>query len=42
MGREFWNLRVSLGVGPHALTERLLEWINDGLMAMLFLSSDWN
>ena len=33
---EFWNVRVSLVVGPHALTETLLEWINDGLMAMFF------
>lgn len=32
----FWNLPVSLVVGSHALTEPLLEWINDGLMAMFF------
>ena len=31
-----WNLRVSLVVGHEALTETLLEWINDGLMAMFF------
>lgn len=33
---EFWNMPVSLVVGSHALTETLLEWINDGLMAMFF------
>jgi Na+:H+ antiporter, NhaA family len=33
---EFWNTPVSLVVGTHALTETLLEWINDGLMAMFF------
>ncbi len=33
---EFWNTPVSLVVGSHALTETLLEWINDGLMAMFF------
>lgn len=32
----FWNMPVSLVVGSHALTETLLEWINDGLMAMFF------
>lgn len=32
----FWNTPVSLVVGSHALTETLLEWINDGLMAMFF------
>jgi NhaA family Na+:H+ antiporter len=32
----FWHTRVSLVVGEHALTETLLEWINDGLMAMFF------
>lgn len=33
---RFWNMRVSLAVESHALTETLLEWINDGLMAMFF------
>lgn len=33
---ELWQLPVSLAVGPHVLTETLLEWINDGLMAMFF------
>jgi NhaA family Na+:H+ antiporter len=33
---EFWNIPVSLVVGSHTLTETLLEWINDGLMAMFF------
>ncbi len=32
----FWDTPVSLVVGSHALTETLLEWINDGLMAMFF------
>ncbi len=32
----FWNMPVSLVVGSQALTETLLEWINDGLMAMFF------
>lgn len=32
----FWNMPVSLVVGSHALTEPLLEWINEGLMAMFF------
>ncbi|TKB83720.1 MAG: Na+/H+ antiporter NhaA, partial [Nitrospira sp.] len=32
----FWNTPVSLVVGSHALRETLLEWINDGLMAMFF------
>ena len=31
-----WNTSVSLAFGSHALTETLLEWINDGLMAMFF------
>jgi NhaA family Na+:H+ antiporter len=33
---DFWNTPVSLVVGSHTLTETLLEWINDGLMAMFF------
>ncbi len=33
---EFWHIPVSLTVGSHTLTETLLEWINDGLMAMFF------
>ena len=32
----FWSLPVSLVVGPYALTEPLLVWINEGLMAMFF------
>ncbi len=31
-----WSTPISLVVGSHALTETLLEWINDGLMAMFF------
>ncbi|MBV6469849.1 MAG: Na(+)/H(+) antiporter NhaA [Nitrospirae bacterium] len=33
---RLWSTPVSLVVGSHALTETLLEWINDGLMAMFF------
>lgn len=33
---EFWTIPISLVVGTHTLTETLLEWINDGLMAMFF------
>lgn len=33
---KLWNIPVSLTVGSHALSETLLEWINDGLMAMFF------
>jgi NhaA family Na+:H+ antiporter len=32
----FWQTPVSVAVGTHTLTESLLEWINDGLMAMFF------
>ncbi|MEX5217491.1 MAG: Na+/H+ antiporter NhaA [Nitrospira sp.] len=31
-----WNVPVGFTVGPYAVTETLLEWINDGLMAMFF------
>lgn len=31
-----WSTPISLVVGSHGLTETLLEWINDGLMAMFF------
>ena len=33
---EIWRTPISLAVGNHALTETVLEWINDGLMAMFF------
>jgi NhaA family Na+:H+ antiporter len=33
---EIWQTPISLVVGQHALTETVLEWINDGLMAMFF------
>lgn len=33
---ELWSTPVSLAFGSYALTETLLEWINDGLMAMFF------
>lgn len=32
----FWNIPVSLVIESRALTESLLEWINDGHMAMFF------
>ena len=32
-----WDLRLSIGVGQHALALTLREWINDGLMAVFFL-----
>lgn len=31
-----WILFVSVAAGSHVLTETLLDWINDGLMAMFF------
>jgi NhaA family Na+:H+ antiporter len=33
---EIWQTPISIAVGPYALTETVLEWINDGLMAMFF------
>ncbi|MET0514244.1 MAG: Na+/H+ antiporter NhaA [Nitrospiraceae bacterium] len=33
---RLWETPISVAVGPHALTETLLDWINDGLMAMFF------
>lgn len=33
---EIWNTPISIVVGSFALTETILEWINDGLMAMFF------
>jgi Na+:H+ antiporter, NhaA family len=33
---DVWDTPVSLTVGSHVLSETLLEWINDGLMAMFF------
>ncbi|MBH0200449.1 MAG: Na+/H+ antiporter NhaA [Nitrospira sp.] len=34
--QEFWKTPVSVAFGSHTLTETLLGWINDGLMAMFF------
>jgi NhaA family Na+:H+ antiporter len=34
--QEWWSTPVSVAFGSHVLTETLLEWINDGLMAMFF------
>ncbi|MBA3614500.1 MAG: Na+/H+ antiporter NhaA, partial [Nitrospirales bacterium] len=33
---NFWSTTVSLVVGSQTLTETLLGWINEGLMAMFF------
>jgi Na+:H+ antiporter, NhaA family len=32
-----WQTELSLGFGDVRLTETLLHWINDGLMAIFFL-----
>ena len=37
----FRRLPVTLGVGEFVLTEPLVLWISDGLMAMFFSSSAW-
>src|SRR5215469_8929130 len=33
---ELWNTRVSIGFGRFFLSETRLEWINDGLMSIVF------
>ncbi len=33
---HFWHLYLTIGVGPAALSESLLHFINDGLMAIFF------
>src|SRR5271155_2584175 len=33
---HFWHLYLTIGVGPKALSESLLHFINDGLMAIFF------
>lgn len=33
----FWEIRLSIGTGDHALALTLHQWINDGLMAIFFL-----
>lgn len=33
----FWQTRASIGIGDHAVTLTLHQWINDGLMALFFL-----
>jgi NhaA family Na+:H+ antiporter len=35
---RLWQTELSLGVGNVRLTETLLHWINDGLMAIFFLA----
>ncbi len=35
---RLWQTELSLGVGDYRLTETLLHWINDGLMAIFFLA----
>jgi NhaA family Na+:H+ antiporter len=32
-----WETKLSLTIGPWAMSETLLHWINDGLMAIFFL-----
>ncbi len=32
-----WETKLSLTIGPWAISESLLHWINDGLMAIFFL-----
>ena len=34
---SFWDSEISLSLGPYAIRESLLDWINDGLMAFFFL-----
>ncbi|MGM9991320.1 MAG: Na+/H+ antiporter NhaA [Candidatus Bruticola sp.] len=33
----FWSTRASVGIGVFSLEHTLLEWVNDGLMAIFFL-----
>src|SRR5271155_3604157 len=33
---HFWHLYLTIGVGPAALNQNLLHFINDGLMAVFF------
>ena len=33
---DFWHTYVTVGFGGYALTESLLHWVNDGLMAVFF------
>jgi len=35
--RDFVNTEISIGIGAFSLSETLLIWINDGLMALFFL-----
>ena len=35
---RLWQTDLSLGVGNVRLTETLLHWVNDGLMAIFFLA----
>jgi len=32
----FWHRELTVGSGPHAVTEDLLHWVNDGLMTVFF------
>ena len=34
---DFWNTEVTLRVGDHAITESLVDVVNDGLMTIFFL-----
>jgi NhaA family Na+:H+ antiporter len=35
---QVWQTELSIGIGDYRLTETLLHWINDGLMAIFFLA----
>lgn len=35
---NFWHIHAQLGIGTHILNMSLVEWVNDGLMTIFFLS----
>lgn len=38
---SLWQAKLTVGIGEFVLSKPLLLWINDGLMAIFFSSSDW-
>lgn len=34
---HLWEIPLTVGIAPHALSQSLHQWINDGLMAVFFL-----
>ena len=34
---DLWHTKLTVGVGDFSITKDLTHWINDGLMAVLFL-----